>query len=189
LLGQPGIVKILAYNNVGYIADIREINNLALATGGSPPDVSILRNKHTKPGLSFSLAQQLYSGIGLFVRAGITDGRYETISYADVDKMISGGLVFSGEIWKRPNDEIGIATALGALQKDRQIYFALGGTSIDIGDGMLNYNSEKALEVFYRWTVLDWLETTFDYQFISNPGYNSDRGPVNLFAIRTRARF
>ena len=53
-----------------------------------------MRNKHTKPGLSFRLAQQLYSGIGLFVRAGITDGRYETISYADVDKMISGGLVF-----------------------------------------------------------------------------------------------
>ncbi len=189
LLGQPGIVKMLAYNNVGNIAKISEVNNIALANGNFPPDVSSLRNKHTKPGLSFSLAQQLYSGIGLFVRAGITDGRYETISYADVDKMISGGFVFSGEIWKRPNDEIGIASALGALQKDRQIYFTLGGSSIDIGDGMLNYNSEKTLEVFYRWTALDWLETTFDYQFISNPGYNSDRGPVNLFAVRTRARF
>jgi hypothetical protein len=51
--------------------------------------------------------------------------------------MISGGLVFSGEIWNRPNDEIGLAAALGALQKDRQIHFSLGGTSIDIGDGML----------------------------------------------------
>lgn len=189
LLGQPGIVKILGYNDIGYFARIRDINNLALATSTFPPDVSNLRLKHTKPGLSFSLAQQIIPNVGFFVRAGLTDGRYETISYADVDKTVAGGFVFSGDLWLRSNDEIGLAAAIASLTKDRQNYFALGGMSIDIGDGALTYGSEKNLEAFYRWTVTDWLEATIDYQLLVNPAYNVDRGPVNLFAIRTRARF
>jgi hypothetical protein len=30
---------------------------------------------------------------------------------------------------------------------------------------------------------------TFDYQFIANPGYNADRGPVSLFAARLHGEF
>ena len=30
---------------------------------------------------------------------------------------------------------------------------------------------------------------SFDYQFIVNPGYNTDRGPVNVFAGRFRWTF
>jgi high affinity Mn2+ porin len=117
------------------------------------------------------------------------DGRYETISYADVDRTVAGGFVFSGKLWERPDDEIGLAAAIGGLTKDRQTYFALGGLSIDIGDGAMTYGSEKNIEAFYRWSVADWLEATVDYQLLVNPAYNQDRGPVNLFAVRTRAKF
>lgn len=189
LIGQPGVLKILGYNNMGYIAKIQEINALAFATGSFPPDVSDVRRKRSKAGLSLSLAQQILPGVGFFLRAGLMDGRYETISYADVDRTIAGGFVFSGELWSRPNDEIGLAAAIGGLTKDRQIYFALGGMSIDIGDGAITYGSEKNLEAFYRLNVADWLEATADYQLIVNPAYNQDRGPVNLFALRTRAKF
>jgi high affinity Mn2+ porin len=30
---------------------------------------------------------------------------------------------------------------------------------------------------------------TFDYQHIANPGYNRDRGPANIFALRVHAGF
>jgi high affinity Mn2+ porin len=30
---------------------------------------------------------------------------------------------------------------------------------------------------------------TFDYQFIADPAYDADRGPVSLFAARVHAEF
>jgi high affinity Mn2+ porin len=30
---------------------------------------------------------------------------------------------------------------------------------------------------------------TFDYQFIANPGYNADRGPVLVYTLRFHAEF
>jgi high affinity Mn2+ porin len=30
---------------------------------------------------------------------------------------------------------------------------------------------------------------TFDYQFIANPGYNRDRGPVSVTRTQVRAQF
>jgi high affinity Mn2+ porin len=32
-------------------------------------------------------------------------------------------------------------------------------------------------------------EASFDYQFIANPAYNTDRGPVNVFAGRFHTEF
>lgn len=122
-------------------------------------------------------------------RAGLTDGRYETISYADIDRAVAAGFVCSGELREHPKDEIGVAVAFDGLSKDRRIYFALGGLSIDIGDRGLTYGGEKAFEAFYRWSVVDWLEATADHQLLINPAYNVDRGPANLFAIQTRTKF
>ena len=30
---------------------------------------------------------------------------------------------------------------------------------------------------------------SFDYQFVNNPAYNKDRGPVNVFAFRGHIKF
>ena len=48
---------------------------------------------------------------------------------------------------------------------------------------------EHNLEAYYKVGVNSWLDATFDYQFIANPGYNKDRGPVNVFGIRLNAHF
>ena len=29
----------------------------------------------------------------------------------------------------------------------------------------------------------------FDYQLVSNPGYNADRGPANIFGVRLHTEF
>jgi len=186
---RPGVLKIRGYSDNGYIADINQINKIAYATDTFPPNPAWLRNKHTKPGMGLSIAQELYPDIGFFLRAGMTNGKYESISYTDVDKNIAAGFVFSGNLWNRPKDEIGTGYAIAALSGSRATYFSLGGLGLQIGDGALTYGNERVLEAYYRASLKDWLETSFDYQLITNPGYNQVRGPINFFAIRMRASF
>ena len=59
-----------------------------------------------------------------------------------------------------------------------------------IGDGALpNYGLEQIVETYYSYAIPDSTKVTFDYQFIANPGYNADRGPVNAFAGRLHTQF
>ena len=70
-----------------------------------------------------------------------------------------------------------------------QAFFNAGGLGLLIGDGKLpNYGEEKIIEMYYSLPVSSW-RATFDYQFITNPAYNRDRGPVSVIATRLRAQF
>jgi len=42
--------------------------------------------------------------------------------------------------------------------------------------------------VYYSFPI-STVRMTLDYQFIDNPGYNQDRGPVSVIATRLRAQF
>jgi len=53
-----------------------------------------------------------------------------------------------------------------------------------IGDGALSYRSEQIFETYYNAKIYKDLYVTLDYQRISNPAYNSARGPINIFGIR-----
>ena len=48
---------------------------------------------------------------------------------------------------------------------------------------------EKILETYYEFAVLPFAQLTFDYQYIGNPAYNTQRGPVSVFALRMHAQF
>ena len=52
------------------------------------------------------------------------------------------------------------------------------------GDGNLTYGSEKVLETYYDFPIGKTCHFTFDYQFVGDPAFNADRGPVNVFAVR-----
>jgi len=56
-----------------------------------------------------------------------------------------------------------------------------------IGDGKLNYRPEMVLETYYAFSPVKWVVLSLDYQFIADPGYNADRGPVSIF-FRSPAR-
>jgi high affinity Mn2+ porin len=36
---------------------------------------------------------------------------------------------------------------------------------------------------------LPYVDASLDYQFIENPGYNRDRGPAHVFALRLRVAY
>jgi high affinity Mn2+ porin len=189
LLGQPGEIKLLAFGDNGNFAKFRDVNNLALITGNLPPDVTSLRNRHFKPGGGINIEQKIIPSVGFFMRASLTDGRYQTVDSADVDHQISAGVLLAGGLWQRKEDTIGLAAAASGISGDHARYFALGGRGTYVGDGALSYAGEKNFEAFYKLGLNKNVHLTFDYQLVANPGYNSARGPVNIFGVRLRAGF
>ena len=45
------------------------------------------------------------------------------------------------------------------------------------------------LETYYSLGVHKDVSLTFDYQLLTNPAYNADRGPVSVFSGRLHAEF
>jgi hypothetical protein len=65
-----------------------------------------------------------------------------------------------------------------------------GGEGIVIGDGKLPvYGLEQEIETYYKFVVTADLAVSVDYEFYRNPGYNTQRGPVNIFAGRIHLTF
>ena len=47
----------------------------------------------------------------------------------------------------------------------------------------------KGIETYYRYELSSLWDVTLDYQFVNNPAYNRDRGPVSVVAVRLHADF
>jgi high affinity Mn2+ porin len=41
----------------------------------------------------------------------------------------------------------------------------------------------------YSYAISASTKVSFDYQFVENPGYNTDRGPISVFAARFHSQF
>jgi high affinity Mn2+ porin len=111
------------------------------------------------------------------------------MSFTDIDASASFGGVLKGAGWGRPGDSIGLAGAINALSPEHRAFIAAGGLGILIGDGALNYQTERILETYYSLALVKQTALTFDYQFIMNPAYNADRGPVSIFTARLHSDF
>jgi high affinity Mn2+ porin len=66
----------------------------------------------------------------------------------------------------------------------------MGGNGFMIGDGNLNYRQEGILEIFYSYEI-PYTRVTLspDFQYVINPAYNKDRGPVAVWALRLHTEF
>jgi len=187
--GQPGAVKLLLWGDDGYMANLDEATRFALLAGNLPPTPQPVRKRHLKTGGGINIKQQIIDNFGFFVRANMADPRYETFDNTDVDRQISAGVVAGGKWWSRPKDEIGLALAFSGIGGARIRYHQAGGIGVYIGDGALNYGGESVMEAYYKLGVRDGIDLTFDYQFVDNPAYNRDRGPINVFGLRMHAQF
>ncbi|AYD48131.1 carbohydrate porin [Arachidicoccus soli] len=137
-----------------------------------------------KFGIGYSFDQELTSDIGIFSRAGWNDGRYASWAFTEIDRSLSVGFSIKGNIWKRANDKLGIATVINGISKDHRDFLHAGGYGFIIGDGNLNYGHESVIEAYYNLQFSPFIWISFDYQFVNNPAYNKDRGPVNAIGIR-----
>ena len=149
-----------------------------------------MRRYQSRPGVSLDLEQALTGDLGLFVRAGIADGRFEPYEFADIDETFAAGLSLSGKRWGRKDDTLGLAGVINGISKIHQEYLADGGLGILIGDGKLPHpGPEEIIETYYRIAVTSHLALSLDGQLVTNPGYNRDRGPAPILAARLHAQF
>ncbi len=116
-------------------------------------------------GVGISADQRLTETIGLFGRLGRNNEDVYVVKWE-----ASGGVNRKGLLPRRAEDEIGLGLAAlfpdGRYRKD---------------------DPEVHLEVYYRIAVSEHLAFTPDFQYIWNPGGDSDNDPV--FATTVRAEF
>jgi len=191
------IVRLLAYRNTARMGDYAEALASAPATG--VPDIAATdqQGRH-KTGFGVNAEQPLADdgNTGVFVRLGWQDGRTEDFAFTEDDRVASGGGQLSGFHWRRPDDRLGVAAAVEALSAVHRDYLAAGGSGFLLGDGRLDYAHEQILETYYRaqwgWSpggVALRLQLSPDFQYIRNPGFNQDRGPVRFYALRLHLEY
>lgn len=188
LFDHPGKVKALFFAtsaDMGSYADAIALGNQADTT----PSTALVRHNQLRPGGGINVEQEVTSDLGAFLRVSMNDGTKEAYDFTEINRSVSGGLSLKGERWSRPDDTFGLGGAINGISKQAQQYFTAGGQGILIGDGSLNYAAENIVEAYYKYTIIKSLSTTLDYQFVNNPAYNQDRGPIHVFAARAHMEF
>lgn len=192
------IVRLLAYRNTARMGDYAQALALAAAAGAVPDVVADDRQGRHKSGYGLNAEQPLADddNTGVFLRLGWQDGRTEDFVFTEVDRHASAGGQLSGIHWARGEDRLGIGVVLEGLSDVHRDYLAAGGSGFLLGDGRLNYAGERILETYYRaqwsWTLGGTAlrtQLTPDFQYVRNPGFNQDRGPVRFYALRVHLEY
>jgi high affinity Mn2+ porin len=196
--GAGTIVRLLAYRNTARMGDYAQALAIAAASGAVPDVAADDAGGRHKTGFGVNAEQPLADGgaTGMFVRLGWQDGKTEDFVFTEVDRQASAGAQLSGVHWQRSEDRLGVAAVVEGLSAVHRAYLAAGGSGFLLGDGALDYGHEKILEAYYRaqWT---WSRGAFalraqlspDFQYIENPGFNQDRGPVRFYALRLHLEY
>lgn len=189
LWDQPGKIKLLYWISFGNLGSY----NAAVAQGaatGVVPSTGDVRHWQSKYGVGLNLEQQVAADLGVFLRAGWAPGLVEEVDFTDISQSFSAGLSLAGTRWGRPDDTIGLAGVVNQISRAGKDYFAAGGLGGIIGDGRLpKAGPEQIIETYYNFAAFSFANLSFDYQFVNNPAYNRQRGPVSVFGVRLHAQF
>jgi high affinity Mn2+ porin len=187
---KSGVVRLLAYTNYANMGIYRDA--VAQFNEGlvKVPDITnhpwhITR----KYGFGANLEQNLTRNVTAFARWGWDNGRTESFAYTEIDSTFDEGIGVNGRQWHRKQDRAGIAFVSNGIKKDHQIYLADGGNGFLLGDGKLNYGRENIVESYYTAHIWRGIYIAPGVQYIVNPGYNRDRGPVVVPSFRLHLEF
>lgn len=190
IAGQPGKLRVLVFHNRAYMGTFQGAldywnDNRRVGV----PSVANVRKDQSKYGLGANLEQDMGEDVGLFIRASWNDGGEETYAFTEIERSLSGGVVVKGTAWGRREDSIGLAFARNGLSSVHQRYLAAGGLGFFIGDGALTYRPEQIFEGYYNLAAIKHAVLSLDYQYVVNPAYNVDRGPVSVYGARMHVEF
>jgi len=192
LKAHPGAIRFLSWLNEANFASYQVATAFLLANPPGPyvaqgSGITIPESAHAfglKYGFGMNWEQEVTKNVGLFSRLGWTPGQLETWTFSDADWSASMGVSVKGGSWHRLNDTYGLAVILSGASNANQKFLKAGGTDMLTGDGKLNYDPEKVIETYYDFKIWKSVHATLDYQFVANPAFNRDRGPVSIFAAR-----
>ncbi len=183
--GHPGTIRLLAYDQRAHMGNYQDtIDNPSLGE-----DIFLTAAYRYKYGFGVNMDQEIHKDFGAFMRLGWSDGKNQTYEFTDVDRTATGGVSVKGTRWRRPEDTVGLAGVVNGISAAHRQYLAAGGLGITVGDGALDYGTEKVVESFYNAKLPKHLHLAFDYQHIQNPAYNRARGPVDLFGARLHLEY
>jgi high affinity Mn2+ porin len=185
---HPGTIRFLSFvnraNTIGYLEAIP-----LLKANGPGADLSPARAFRRKYGFGLNWEQKITDDVGVFSRLGWNNGQVEGWMYNDANWTASLGTSVKGTRWRRAKDAIGLAFVVSGASRSNQEFLEAGGADILDGDGALTYGSEKVIEAYYNFTIWKNIQVTPDYEFVDNPAFNRDRGPVSIFGIRFHGQF
>ena len=161
---------ILGISEAGYYKE----GETKIAFGGwgySVKEPSVKNGKSTQPYGAYLLADKtIAQNYSFFFRGGIANKELYSIEY-----NLSTGIVISGAIFSRENDQFGLAsTSIIAPAYLSQI-------------GMDTH--ETSIELTYRLQITPWLAFQPDIQYIINPGMNSATSDALATSIRGELLF
>jgi high affinity Mn2+ porin len=189
--GLPGTARLLLYYNTSkapaYQTVINEYKN------GTDTSLDVIYGTAyggKKYGIGINMNQAFSKRLNGFFRFGWNDGKTATWAFAEIDNSVSMGFRYYGIGKGRLADNIGLAFVSNGISNGHREFLNIGGYGFMIGDSKLpHYTRENIFELFYEVKLLEQLYGTLDYQFVSGPAYNHDRGPVSLLAARVRVYF
>jgi len=188
---QQGIIRFLNYVNHANMGDYRQQVDEWLANPTTPvPEITAHPLQTTvKYGFGVNVEQPITDWIGAFARWGWNEGQHESFAYTEVDQTWLFGIGGNGSKWGRRSDRLGVAFVSDGINHEHARYLSYGGLGFLLGDGKLNYGRENIVESYYTLHAWRGVFPSFDVQYIVNPGYNRDRGPVIVPSLRLHIEF
>jgi high affinity Mn2+ porin len=189
LFGQTGRVLITGFDGRARMGLLDQAIARAKA-GGTMANTADVRSYRGRMGVSLDFEQPVTSDLGVFARIGKATGNVESYDFTDIDRSVEVGGSIKGRMWHRPEDTAGVVAIDNGISGEREEYFNLGGVGILCGDGKLPHpGAEQILESYYSVSMFSWAQVSLDYQWVENPCYNADRGPVSIGAVRVHVAF
>jgi hypothetical protein len=204
-----GTLRLLGYLNHAAMGSYAKAVADAAGTGLAPDITKSRENGRLKGGFGVNEFQELGPFVRVFSRIGWNDGQNESFAYTEVDNTIVVGGDVRGVRWGRPDDRVGLAFVSNGISSVHADYLRHGGIGFLLGDGpgcdtntitkvyacaavdrsYLTYARETIVEQYYNFHVWWGAFVAEDIQFIANPGYNADRGPIWVISLRGHLEF
>lgn len=174
-------IGLLLYENIDRGGNYEQA--IALKNSGRDTTLNVSHltaysgNKKYGGGLSFTLA--LTKKLGILARAGWNDGHTATWTFTEIDQTAALGILINHLLFRKIRNTFGLAILVNGISPEHRDFLNNGGIDYIIGDGKLtHYATENILETYYNVAVTRNIALMLDYQYVQNPAYNADRGPV-----------
>jgi hypothetical protein len=204
-----GTLRLLGYLNHARMGSYAEAIAMPQMVGLAPDITLSRKDGRLKGGFGINEFQEFGPILRAFFRVGWNDGKNESFAYTEVDNTFAIGADVRGTRWRRPDDKLGLAFVSNGISSLHAEYLRRGGIGFILGDGpgcdtdpttmtrichaapgsYLTYARETIVEQYYNLHVWWGAFLAEDVQFIANPGYNADRGPVWVFSLRGHLEF
>ena len=181
---HAGAIRLLNYENHADAGNYAEAIRQADLTGTRPDVSATRRNGALKYGFGVNGEQELTKSVGVFGRLGWNDGKTESFAFTAMDRLATAGVSMPGQRWRRPFDTVATEFTAAGISGVHALYLARGGYDFLIGDGRLRYGPECISETYYSARILPGVFASLDFQHVTNPAYNRDRGPLWISSLR-----